>query len=406
MKIWFVSIFENTPIDDNQNTRYNSLVLEATKRSHEVVFWASTFQHNIKKQRFESYKEVLINKNVKVNFVPANAYFKNISFKRMYSHFQLSKSLINCFKKEQVLPDVIVIAFPPISTSYEVIKWAKQHSIPVIVDIIDPWPDVFMKHMKGLKKQLIQVGIFPLQKKTNYVFNQAQAIIAISKQYIDWAKNYNPKKISSAYFYPAVQFDEMKSQLKIAATKIQKNKEELVVIYAGSLGHSYDINTILKAASILESQDGIKFTIAGDGPQKSSVEKYIKNHSNLIYLGRVDKEKLMEEYYRADIGLTQHINGATQSVTYKLFDLLGSGLPIMNSLESEMKNIIIDNQVGFHNIPGDANQLVENILQCYNDRTLLSKMKANALELTSTQGDAALVYGKALDFIESQVKKH
>jgi len=112
----------------------------------------------------------------------------------------------------------------------------------------------------------------------------------------------------------------------------------------------------------------------------------------------------MEEYYRADIGLTQHIKGATQSVTYKLFDLLGCGLPIMNSLESEMKTIILDYQVGFHNKPGDVNQLANNILRCYNDRKLLLEMKERSLKLTSEQGDAAVVYAKAINLIELLVK--
>ena len=163
--------------------------------------------------------------------------------------------------------------------------------------------------------------------------------------------------------------------------------------------------TILKAAEILEKeQPNIHFVIAGDGPQKDIVEAYEQNHSNLEYLGRLPKEKLMEEYYLADIGMTQHIKGATQSVTYKLFDLLACGLPIMNSLESEMKSIILDHQVGFHNEPGNARALANNILKCSANQQLLSTMKKDALALTQKLGDAAVVYSKALDFIEAQVK--
>jgi glycosyltransferase involved in cell wall biosynthesis len=111
----------------------------------------------------------------------------------------------------------------------------------------------------------------------------------------------------------------------------------------------------------------------------------------------------MEEYYVSDIGLTQHIKGATQSVTYKLFDLLACGLPIMNSLESEMKSIIVDYKVGFHNSPGDFEQLAKNIHLCYEDSALLSAMKTNALQLTAEQGDSKMVYENALHFIENQV---
>ncbi|MBS1534260.1 MAG: glycosyltransferase family 4 protein [Bacteroidetes bacterium] len=404
MNIWLVSIFENTPIDDNLNTRYNSLVTEANKRGHQVTFWSSTFRHNVKQQRFDGYKEVEINQQTRVKFVPADAYQQNISVARMASHYKLSKSMVALFDAEPK-PDVIVVAYPPISTAHEVIIWAKKQNIPVIVDIIDPWPNAFLEHMKGLKKIAVHLGILPLKQKANSVFNNASGIMAISKQYIDFAKTYRKSSVPTAVFYPAVQFDEMKRQLTEAAQKVSKDSQRITVIYAGSLGFSYDLPTILKAAEILEKeQPNIHFIIAGDGPQKEMVQVYEQQHSNLEYLGRLPKEKLMEEYYLADIGLTQHIQGATQSVTYKLFDLLACGLPIMNSLESEMKSIILDHQVGFHNEPGNARQLADNILKCAADPQLLQTMKKDALALTQKLGDAAVVYSKALDFIESQVK--
>lgn len=402
MKIWFLSIFENTPLDDNKNTRYNSLVNEAVVRGHEVVFWSSTFRHNVKQQRFETYHEEQLSDHLKVIFVPAKAYSKNISLGRMFSHHALGKAMLTQFEKQTDLPAVIIIAFPPISTAYEIIRWAEKKKIPVIVDIIDPWPEVFKIHLKGIKKLAGRIALYPLRTKTAYIFKHTQAISAISKQYIDWAKTYNPAIQNSDFFYPAVQFEEMKNQLNRAALKIKKDKEVLHVIYAGSLGFSYDIPTILEAAALLEvtHRNKIKFAIAGEGPQRHAIEEYLLNHSNVNYLGRLPKEQLMEEYYKADIGLTQHIKGATQSVTYKLFDLLACGLPIMNSLESEMKAIILNHQVGFHNDPGNANQLTENIVSCYNDRILLETMKQNALAFTSREGDSAIVYAKALNYIE------
>jgi len=271
------------------------------------------------------------------------------------------------------------------------------------VDIIDPWPDGFVEHFRGVTKKMAQLAIFPMRQRAGYIFKNSSAIISISNQYIQWAKRtYAPEQNNTACFYPAIQFDEIKRQLAQVAQVVQKNENEFVVIYAGSLAVSYDISTILKAAEILEAKhpDNIKFIIAGDGPQKVAIQAYEQTHKNLKYVGRVSKEKLMEEYYKADVGLTQHIKGATQSVTYKLFDLLASGLPIMNSLESEMKDIILNHGVGFHNEPGDAEALANHILECSNNKGLLAEMRSRAQKLTSEQGDAKIVYEKALDFIE------
>lgn len=405
MNIWLVSIFENTPIDDNLNTRYNSIAREANLNNHQVTYWASTFRHNIKKQRFDSYKEIKISEHLQLKFVKAKSYKKNISVARLYSHYKLAKEMVGLFDN-QPKPDVIVVAFPPISLALEVINWAKKNNVPVVIDIIDPWPNAFLEQIKGIKKLAVHIGILPLKFKAKIVFRQASGIMSISKQYLDFAKSYRKSTVPSQVFYPAVQFEVIKDQLRESGKNIVKNPDQFIIVYAGSLGYSYDIPTILKAAEILEKNKcNIQFIIAGEGPQKMLVQSYEKEHSNLQYLGRLSKEKLMEVYYMADIGLTQHVKGATQSVTYKLFDLLACGLPILNSLESEMKSIILNNQVGFHNAPGDVTQLVNNILLCSEDKEMLNEMSNRAIILTKEFGDASVVYKKAIKFIKNLVDK-
>jgi len=104
MNIWFVSIFENTPLDDNQNTRYNSLVNEAVDRGHKVTFWASTFKHNVKKQRYGNSQHVEINGLLSVRFIKSEEYKENISFKRLTSHRKFSKELIREFNAADSKP--------------------------------------------------------------------------------------------------------------------------------------------------------------------------------------------------------------------------------------------------------------------------------------------------------------
>jgi len=402
MNIWFVSIFENTPIDDNKNTRYNSLVSEARKRGHEVTFWASTFRHNVKKQRYNSSTKLELEDGVVLRFVKTRPYQKNISVKRIFSHRHFGKQIVEEFEQAETKPDLIMMAFPPVSSAKRISEWAAKNNIPSVVDIIDPWPDVFKTHFSGIPKGLTDLLIKPLQKDVAKTMSRVTAVTGISNQYIEWAKNYGSENIRTNCFYPAVQFDEMQIELEKASENISKEPERFHIIYAGSLGHSYDILTILRAAELLEKKNtNIHFTIAGDGPQKNKVEEYQKNHTNLEYIGRVPKDELMEYYYRSDMGMTQHIKGATQSVTYKLFDLLACGLPILNSLDSEMKDIIVDNEVGMHNEPGDAEQLAKNIVFCYKDREKFQRMKENAISLTKKLGDSKKVYSEALDFLES-----
>lgn len=406
MNIWLISIFENTPIDDNLDTRYNAIVREALDRGYKITFWASTFKHSIKKQRYPDTKEIEIQENLKLIFLKSRAYKANISYQRLHSHYQFGSDLVKTFEKQGEQPDVILMAFPPISIAHDVTIWAKKNNIPCIMDIIDPWPTVIKTHFTKRSVSIFDILLYPMDNKVRKTLKRISAVISISNQYLEWAKGYQPSTKVFQCFYPAIDFKKMHDKILAFKKNIAKD-HPFTVIYAGSLGHYYDIPTILSAAETLGEKygDKIQFIIAGDGPQKNLIEAYQKKHANLKYLGRIPKEDLLQEYAKANVGLTQHVKGATQSVTYKLFDLLGAGLPVLNSLESEMKDIILSNKVGLHNTPENAIALAKNIEYCYQHPDELKQMSKRGITLTQKEGDAKVVYQKLVNFIESVSQK-
>lgn len=405
MNIWLISIFENTPIDNVFSTRFLCIGDEVFNRGHQITFFASTFKHNVKKQRYDKTTSVAYKPGYEIVFVKSDAYYDNISLKRMMAHDKFGKDLVHELKKKPK-PDIILMAFPPISMAYQVTRWAKENGVPVILDIIDPWPDIFKNAIPKPLKSMGNIVLFPMARRLKAVLDRITAVTAISNQYLHWAKSYNPKLKNLHCFYPAADFLATRSLVEAALIRSPKDSKSFAVTYAGSLASSYDIPCILGAAAILEKKYGnrIMFLIAGVGPQQPLVEDYESNNSNLKYYGRIPKEQLMEVYANCDLGLTQHIKGATQSVTYKLFDLLASGLPILNSLESEMWDLIANNKVGLNNKPGDSEQLAKNIEYFYENKSVLAEFKTNGMELTKQIGDTVEVYKQMVNLIESYSK--
>jgi glycosyltransferase involved in cell wall biosynthesis len=402
MHIWLISAFEPTPIDNTRPMRFMSIADAALKRGHKVTFFTTTFKHNNKSQRFEqnSYHTVQ-NEKYELVFIHSKPYSKNISFERMMAHNDLAEKLVSEIKHQQKKPDIIYISLPPLSTVEKVCKWAKENDVPLIVDIIDPWPDVFLKIAPASLQGIAKLPLQPLYAKLRYIMKNCSGVAAISEQYINWAKPFGINGKRSAHFYPAVQLDEVKNAFAGLEATVKKNKDKLRIIYAGSLSSSYDIPTILAAAELLEKKYPSKteFAIAGTGPQESLIKE--SSLKNVTYLGWLNQEDIYREFYLSDLGLTQHVKGATQSVTYKLFDYLSAGLPILNSLDSEMASIISDNKVGFNNKSHDEIGLAENIERFLKDRNLLEEYRQNAIDLTAAIGDSKIVYNQLLDFIET-----
>lgn len=402
MHIWLISAFEPTPADNTRPMRFMGIADAAIQRGHKVTFFTTTFKHSNKTQRYNKTTYEVVKEGVyELVFVHSKSYQKNISIKRMLAHYDLADHLMIEIKKQKEKPDAIFISLPPLSTVSKVCRWARSNSIPVIVDIIDPWPEVFIKAFPSKIQKLVKLALQPFYNKFQNIIKHSSGVTAISEQYIKWAEQFGLNGKPKAFFYPAIQFDHINQVFqRFEKEGITKGKK-LRIIYAGSLSSSYDIPTILSAAELIQKKypDETEFAIAGTGPQEELIKQ--TKGSNVVYLGWLGQEEIYKEFYLSHLGLTQHVKGATQSVTYKLFDYLSAGLPVLNSLESEMADIIIKNKVGFHNKSGDAKMLASNIEKFFNDKTLLASYKNNALELTARQGDAKIVYDNLVQFIET-----
>lgn len=400
MNIWLISAFEPTPPDNLRPMRFMGIAEAALERGHKITFFSGTFKHSTKLHRFEKTTYQKVKENYELVFVHSMSYHKNISVKRMLAHYDLAKKLMAGIKKQKNKPDLIFISLPPLSTVSKVTNWGKKNNIPVVVDIIDPWPEVFVKGFPQPFQKLSKTILWPFYNKFKNIIKKAAAVTAISEEYIQWSKKMGLNGKPSAVFYPAVQFNEVKFAFKRLQATCKKDEARLRIIYAGSLSSSYDIPTILSAAELLEQKHPGKteFIIAGAGPQEELVKQ--KKPVNVKFLGWLGQEDIYREFFLSHLGLTQHVKGATQSVTYKLFDYLSAGLPVLNSLESEMADLIQNNKVGLNNKPGNAESLVLNIEKFISNKNLLNQYKQNALKLTAEIGDSKVVYGRLVEFIE------
>ena len=398
MNIWTISLFDPTPYDKVGDYRFIQIARMALRKAHRVTHFTSTFRHTSKKQRFSESTTLQEGPGYTVEYIRSKGYRKNISLERAAAHTDFAERLIESFEGRQK-PDVIFVSMPPLSSAERVVMWGQANDVPVITDIIDPWPDSFIKDVPSFLKPAVRLVIRPFYSKLRIILENSTAVTAISNGYLEWAQR-NCKAIQrTACFYPALDFESIQESIQKYRREEQRNNELLRVIYVGSLGSSYDLPAIVEAADIMQKKHPgrTEFVVAGSGPQKEMVEEYADKLENLSYLGWISDEELMRQYALSDVGLIQHKNNLTQTVTYKLFSYLSAGLPILNSLQSEMADIIREHEVGFNNSNGDVAGLVQNIERFMEDRGLLTRYKENALALTREKGDSAAIYGEMLE---------
>jgi len=398
MNIWTISLFDPTPYDKVGDHRFIQIARTAVRKGHSVTHFTSTFRHTSKQQRFPESISLEEEHGYKVEYIRSKGYSKNISFERLTAHADFARQLIDSFEGRET-PDVIFISMPPLNSAEQVVEWGKINDVPIITDIIDPWPDSFIKDVPSFLKPAARILIRPFYNKLRFILENSTAVTSISNGYLEWAR-YNCEKVRrTECFYPALDLEAIQKSIKKYRSQEQRNEKVLRIIYVGSLGSSYDLPSIVEAAEAMQEKHPgrTEFIIAGSGPQKVLVEEYEDKLDNLSYLGWISDEELMRQYTLSDVGLIQHKNNLTQTVTYKLFSYLSAGLPILNSLQSEMAEIIESNNVGFNNDNGDVKGLVQNIERFLDDGDLLNRYKENALALTRKKGDSEVVYGSMLE---------
>jgi glycosyltransferase involved in cell wall biosynthesis len=407
MNIWLISAFEPTPVDKSRPMRFMGIAQQAVKEGHLVTFFSTTFNHYLKKHRYSKNTYLEIQERYSLILLYCRGYKKNISFSRMFSHYEFAIALIKEFERQKEKPDIIFISLPPISSVYEVCKWAKKNKIAVVVDIIDPWPDVFLNALPAKVRVISRVALFPFYIRLRNILEYTSGISAISSAYIYWAQTFTKKFVPAKVFYPAVDFNTIQGALSKLGDETVRNHQVLRVIYTGSLASSYDIKTILDAAEILDNEmkGAVRFAIAGTGPKAVMIQQKVEKLDCIEYLGWIGQEDLYRQYSISDLGLTQHTPGATQSVTYKFFDYLSAGLPILNSLEGEMAHLIDKYELGLNNTSGNARELATNISTFVKDKNKLAVYKMNALTFAKEQGNSSRVYHELLCFLQDVAKE-
>lgn len=376
----------------------------ALNLGHKVTFFSSTFRHSTKKQRFDKTTKISINENYDLVFVKSPSYNNHISLKRIWAHYKLGLNLMNEIKNIDRLPDAILVAIPTLSSALNISKWAKDREIPVFIDIIDPWPDSFFLLYKDWRQIFLKLVLLPMSFRIRQILKHVNGAVAISNAYCQWAESISPKKINTKAFYPSVNFSEIQKKqydLKLQQKKTPNN--DLHLIYAGSFAISYDIPCILDSAKILFKKYGTKinFHFAGNGFYKNDILKYEANYPNIIYHGLLNSDELQNVFSNCDIGLIQHFGKASQTVTYKLFDYLSAGLVVVNSLDSEMKELIIANEIGLNHSSSNTLELVHCIEYFYNKPLILNKFKENAINFCRENGNSELVYSKLINYLLS-----
>lgn len=368
MNIWLVQDGEPLPEIDPGNRDWRCAILAKTlvAQGHEVLWWASTFDHAQKRHRYNEARTVELTSGVKIRLLHGPGYKSNKSPKR----FLHQRALARAFAQEMMglsAPDIIVCGMPLPELAEQAIIYGRKCHVPVVIDVRDQWPDLYLTMFPRRLRRLARLVLAAEFRRIGRIFQSAAAILSVSDTYLNWALKHarRPRRSRDAVFALGYSPFEETSESDAVEFRLKYNirPDSMVVTFVGIFGFSYDLETVVKAAKVLQEErvDNVQIFLVGDGDEGSRLREMASGVPNLICTGWLDQKSIRILLGLSSVGMAAYREDATQTLPNKPFEYMAAGLPLLSSLRGELEDLIRNEQIGLQYRARDVNSLVEKI---------------------------------------------
>lgn len=391
--------------DEPGYTRFRYICEFLTDVGYEVDLITTTFQHwekeqrNIAKIKQEDYK-------FNIKFIYEPGYKKNVDLKRIRSHRIAAKNLRTLLEKEGNY-DLVYAEIPPNDVALAAAEYAKEKGIPFVADVNDLWPEA-MRMVLDIPV-VSDILFYPLQRDAEKVYRLVSGVIGTSDEYRDRPFRNQQRNIPKRTVYVGNELSVFDEGAEKNQEEVFKGEDEFWVTYAGTIGTSYDIKTMVLAAEELANRGmpNIRIKILGGGPMKEELRSMadVKQIFNVEFVGYAPYEKMAAYLKKSDVLVNSFVKKAPQSIVTKIGDYLAAGRPMINTCMSpEFRAKVEHDGFGVNIMPEDVKILADAIEDFYEDPEKCKEMGEKARRIAEQQFDRPHSYRKIEELIQELLK--
>jgi colanic acid biosynthesis glycosyl transferase WcaI len=364
--------------------RVHQLAAELVKRGHEVqvVTGYPTYPYD---RFYEGYAPGLYDREeyegAKVLRLPHFSHSQRSAVRRILNYVSYSLSAMILGNALIRRADVMYVLMPPPLLGLAAKCISMFHRIPLVYDVQDIWPDAI--EASGFECSNVVKRSLKLIEKTVYTF--AKAISVPSEGY---KRNLVEKGVGEDRITVIPNWaDEQIYRPESCDGSMAKQygvHGKFTIVYAGNIGYSQSIHTILDAAAMLLDKADIRFVLAGDGASFQSMKQVsnARGLKNVVFTGRLPVEAMPSLFSIADLLVIHLRNHPIFRITIpsKTQAYMACGKPILMAVEGDAAELIRTTNSGVTCRQENATEMSEAILKVY----------GMTLEERRTMGDNAL----------------
>lgn len=368
-------------------TRLEAMTVELTRMGHDVE--VVTAMPNYPRGRiFPEYRGRLYSREVRngvtVHHVWIYAAMGGGLLRLLnYGSFVLMSTLGLLRSKR---PDFVFIESPPLPLTLAGYLFARIWGVPSIMNVADLWPDAALE--MGFLKEGPMVRLIRMLERWSY--RHATYVNAMTegiRETLLSQKALRPEKVlflpngvDTLHYYPRPIDTLLKRQLGLDGRK--------VILYQGTHGHAHGLDSVLRAAKLLEAERDIHFLLIGDGSERHNLEVLCKELAlrNVTFHDPVSIRELPSYFSLAVCGLVSlrdlpHLNRARPA---KMFPILASGMPIIFVGQGEGAKLALQAKAAVVVPPEDPQALATAVLRLIQNPDAIQELGANGRRFVET----------------------
>lgn len=236
-----------------------------------------------------------------------------------------------------------------------------------IIRVTDLWPDVLSDFGLAKSKPARKVATLV----TTVAYRLADHIMAFTPRLKPGITKYGIPEGKISVIEIAVDTSLFRpmpdARNRSASLGLPNPRPRFIVLYSGAFALTYDFNSLLEAAKILEADEGILFALLGDGDARDYIKDKIAELKlkNVIMLPPVSQAELVARYINCSDACVVPLKPemVTSMITRpsKTFEFWACGKPVITCSKDELAALIEESEAGIALPPGEPIALAEAI---------------------------------------------
>ena len=375
--IWYISKYVSPPNASSAGGRGYQLMKELSRKNYEVAIITSDSNTLASVPKLRIPYELTKDESLLVCWIRTLKYERAKSYKRILSwlHFELKLLVFPFYRLPK--PEVIIVSSLSLLTILNGLRLKRKYCAKLIFEIRDIWPLTIVEE-GGYNERNLFVRLLGAIERIGYA--NSDLIVGTMPNLEEHVRALVPNAPRVACV--PMGFDPACLNAKKAldpAVKALLPKGKFIVGYAGSIGITNALGTLMECARLMEGYGDIHFVIAGSGDLRERYQKEYGYLTNITFTGKVAKDQiqsLLEEFDVLYLSVFKSKVWQYGQSLNKLVDYMLAGKPIIASY-SGYPSMIDEADCGSF-IPSENTAALEACILEYSQRSRLTLAQQGA----------------------------